>query len=73
MQADYKNMTTSHLVDLLSQKTKKFTQLLTEKKFTEEYKEYKNAIQQILSEIEFRKQNTISDPGLQTGASNASL
>lgn len=65
MPYDYKNMTTSHLVDLLSQKTQLFTQLLTEKKFTDEYMEHKKDIQQILAEIAERKRNPLNDPSLQ--------
>lgn len=43
------------LVDILAQKTQKFTQLLVYKNFGDEYRECKEAIQQILAEIELRK------------------
>ena len=55
----YQHMSMEELVDLLAQKTQKFTQLLVEKEFNEEYKESKNAIQQILAEIELRKKSPI--------------
>jgi hypothetical protein len=47
------------LVDLLAQKTGKFTQLLVYKNFGNEYKECKETIRQILAEIEIRKEKTI--------------
>lgn len=53
------NMTMDELVDILAQKTEKFTQLLVYKNFGAEYKECKEAIQQILAEIELRKKNII--------------
>ena len=55
-----KNMTKEELVDILAQKTEKFTQLLVYKDFGNEYKEYKEAIQQILAEIELRKEKTFN-------------
>ena len=58
----YQNMTMTTLVDLLAQKTQIFTQLMTDKKFGEEYEEYKETIQRIISEIEFRKENKITNP-----------
>ena len=55
---DRQNMTMEELVDILAQKTQKFTQLLVYKDFGIEYKECKQAIQQILAEIEIRKEAT---------------
>lgn len=55
MSEDRQNMTTEELVDILSQKTEKFTQLMVYKNFGDEYVECKAAIQQILAEIELRK------------------
>jgi len=52
-------MTMEELVDILAQKTVRFTQLLANKNFGDEYKGYKKAIQQILAEIELRKENKI--------------
>ena len=52
------NMTMEELVDILAQKTQKFTQLLVYKDFGNEYKECKETIRQILSEIEIRKEKT---------------
>ena len=52
----YQNTTMEELVDILAQKTQKFTHLLVEKNFDGEYKEAKEAIQQILAEIELRKE-----------------
>ncbi|HEU5167187.1 MAG TPA: hypothetical protein VFU29_16690 [Chitinophagaceae bacterium] len=46
------------LVDILTQKTQKFTQLLVYKNFGNEYKECKEDIQQLLAEIEIRKKTT---------------
>ena len=50
-------MTKEELVDILAQKTGRFTQLLVYKDFGNEYRECKEAIQQILAEIELRKEN----------------
>jgi len=55
---DFHNMTMDELVDILAQKTQKFTQLLAYKDFGNEYKECKKAIQRILAEIEIRKETT---------------
>ena len=55
---DRQNMPMEELVDILAQKTQKFTQLLVYKDFGNEYKECKQAIQQILAEIGFRKEAT---------------
>lgn len=54
----FQQMSMEELVDLLAQRTQKFTQLLVEKKFNEEYQECKVAIQQLLAEIEMRKETT---------------
>jgi hypothetical protein len=53
------NMTTEELVDILAQKTQKFTQLLVYKDFGNEYKDCKETIRQILAEIELRKETTL--------------
>ena len=55
---DRQNMPMEELVDILAQKTQRFTQLLAYKDFGNEYKECKQAIQQILAEIEIRKEAT---------------
>ena len=55
---DRQNMPMEELVDILAQKTQRFTQLLMYKDFGNEYKECKQAIQQILAEIEIRKETT---------------
>jgi len=57
---DRQNMTMEELVDILAQKTEKFTQLLSHKDFGNEYKECKQAIKQILAEIETRKETTLA-------------
>ena len=44
----FHNMKMDQLVDILAQKTGKFTQLLVYKDFGKEYKEYKEAIQKFL-------------------------
>ena len=51
------HMTMDELVDILAQKTQKFTQLLVYKDFGTEYKECKEAIQHLLAEIELRKES----------------
>ena len=53
---EYQNMSMQELVDLLAQKTQKFTQLLVEKRFDEEYKKCKKDIQQIMTQIEIKKE-----------------
>ena len=55
---DRQNMTMEELVDILAQKTQRFTQLLVYKDFGMEYKECKETIRQILAEIEIRKEKT---------------
>jgi len=55
---DRQNLTIEELVDILAQKTQKFTQLLVYKDFGNEYKECKEAIRQILAEIEIKKEKT---------------
>jgi hypothetical protein len=62
-----RNMTMEELVDILAQKTQKYTQLLVYKDFGNEYKECKEAIQHILAEIDLRKQTPI--PGTNQAAS----
>ena len=56
---DRQNLTMEDLVDILAQKTGRFTQLLVYKDFGKEYKECKAAIQQILAEIEIRKEKKL--------------
>lgn len=58
MREDREHMTMEQLVDILAQKTEKFTQLMVYKNFGDEYKECKDDIQQILAEIELRKIST---------------
>jgi len=60
MLEDTQNMTMEELVDILAQKTQKYTQLLVYKDFGTEYKECKEAIQHILAEIDLRKEAAIS-------------
>ena len=55
---DRQNLTMEELVDILAQKTQKFTQLLVYKDFGTEYKECKETIRLILAEIEIRKEKT---------------
>jgi hypothetical protein len=59
MSENHQNMTMEDLVDILAQKTQKFTQLLVYKDFGNEYKECKETIRQILAEIEIRKEKTL--------------
>ena len=56
MSENLQNLTMEELVDILAQKTQKFTQLLVYKDFGNEYKECKETIRQILAEIEIRKE-----------------
>lgn len=58
MKEDRQSMTVEELVDILAQKTEKFTRLLIYRNFGDEYKECKEAIQQILKEIELKKTAT---------------
>jgi len=70
---DRQNMTMEELVDILAQKTQKFTQLLVYKDFGNEYKECKQAIQQILAEIELRKGNNIQNTDPILNQSNSTI
>ena len=65
---DRQNLTMEELVDILAQKTGRFTQLLVYKDFGNEYKECKAAIQQILEEIEIRKEKTFAQTNKTTSA-----
>ena len=58
---DRQNMPMEELVDILAQKTQRFTQLLVYKDFGIEYKECKEVIRLILVEIELRKENNIQN------------
>ena len=58
MMENRQDITVDQLVDILAQKTQEFTQLLVYKNFGNEYKECKEAIQQILAEIEIRKETS---------------
>ena len=60
------NMTMDQLVDILAQKTQKFTQLLVYKDFGNEYKECKEAIKYILPQIELRKETKIKEQNQET-------
>jgi hypothetical protein len=55
------HLTIEELVDILAQKTQRFTQLLVYKDFGDEYKEIKETIQHLLSEIEQRKETTVTE------------
>ena len=68
MTADHQSMTMEELVDILAQKTQKFTQLLVYKDFGNEYKECKETIRQILTEIEIRKEKTSVQQNKETSA-----
>jgi hypothetical protein len=61
MNADLQQMDMASLVDLLSQETKKFTQLLAGKEFEKVYLESKEYIKQIQAAIEIRKETTKTD------------
>ena len=58
MREELQNLTMEELVDILAQKTQKFTQLLVYKDFGNEYKECKETIRQLLAEIEIKKEKT---------------
>lgn len=73
MREERQNMTMEELVDILAQKTEKFTQLLAYKNFGGEYKEYKKAIQEILTEIELRKENIFQNTELTFNRSNSAI
>ena len=61
------------IVDILAQKTQKFTQLLVYKNFGDEYRECKEAIQQILAEIELRKGTVTTTTNESYQQTNSSL
>ena len=70
---DRQNMTMDQLVDVLAQKTQKFTQLLVYKDFGTAYKECKESIQQILAEIELRKKINMPNVDPILGPSNTTV
>jgi len=61
MLADYQNMTTPMLVDLLAQHTQKITQLISLRHFDKEYEHYKEAIKQIQEIIQSRNETSLSN------------
>ena len=73
MSEDLQNMTKEELVDILAQKTQRFTQLLMYKDFGNEYKECKETIRQILTEIELRKENNIQNTDPLPNQSNSTV
>ena len=73
MSEDLQKMTKEELVDILAQKTGRFTQLLVYKDFGNEYKECKEAIQQILAEIELRKEAIIQNTDPLPNQSNSTV
>ena len=64
MQYNFTEMPNDMLVDLLAQETEKFSQLMAEKRFSDEYYESKNIILQLQAVIESRKQQTMSEQSL---------
>ena len=68
MSENLQNLTMEELVDILAQKTQRFTQLLVYKYFGNEYKECKQAIKQILAEIETQKETTLAKQNKTTSA-----
>ena len=66
-------MPMEELVDILAQKTQRFTQLLVYKDFGNEYKECKETIRQILAEIELRKENNIQNTDPLPDQSNSTI
>jgi carboxypeptidase C (cathepsin A) len=73
MREERQNKTMDELVDILAQKTERFTQLLVYKDFGTEYKECKEAIQEILAEIELRKENVKLNTGPIRNQSNSAI
>ena len=65
---DYQSMSLANLIDLLASQTSKYTQMLAEKEFTEEYAQVKERIQQLQAIIEVRKGSSV-----QTGAGPTSV
>ena len=60
---DYEKMNVSKLLDLLALETEKFTHLLAQKQFSEEYEETKRIIHEITAILEKRRNGqNISDP-----------
>lgn len=55
MRPDYQMMSTANLVDLLAQETEKFTQLMMDRKYSDEYEYLKSRVQQIQAIIEMRR------------------
>ena len=72
MMEDCQNMTMEELVDILAQKTQRFTQLLVYKDFGNEYRECKEAIQHLLAEIELRKETPLTEQSQATSVSPTS-
>lgn len=72
MMEDCQNMTMEELVDILAQKTQRFTQLLVYKDFGNEYRECKEAIRHLLAEIELRKETPITEQSQPTSVSPTS-
>jgi hypothetical protein len=61
---DYNRLTTEALIDLLAHETSKFTQLMADKQFSQEYEEMKGTIKFIQDIIESRKGTTITQPDI---------
>jgi len=59
-------MATANLVDLLAQETQRFTQLMAENRFSQEYEECKGVIHQIQAVIESRRKEAITEHNFTT-------
>jgi hypothetical protein len=70
---EFQQMTLSSLVDMLAQKTERYTQLLAEKAYGEEFEECRNVIQVLQSEIISRNQSNASHPDIQFGEPDTTI
>lgn len=64
MKDDLQNLDTATIVDMLAQKTERYTQLLSEKMLNEEYEELKKTIELIQEELTLRHQSNDSNPDI---------
>ena len=66
-------MDLANLIDLLAQKTERYTQLLSEKQLGEEYEECKKIIHALQSEIEKRSRSNASNGEIKFEAPDTTL
>jgi len=73
MSTDYQSMSVASLMDLLASHTEKYTHLLADKRFGDEYDQTKHAIRQIQAAIEARKTFNSTDQDISFTSTDSTI